>query len=64
MNFFTSRVACCSGPRDRVRPEDVLRRSRFAYGTCRITVCDTEVVQNLYGAIQEYGAFDREEWLM
>ena len=37
------------------------RRNKLPYGTCRITVCDTRLVQNLYGAIQEYGGFDREE---
>ena len=40
------------------------RRNRLPYGTCQITVCDTALVQNLYGAIQEYAGFDREEWLM
>jgi transcriptional regulator with XRE-family HTH domain len=40
------------------------RRNKLPYGTCRITVCDTELVQILYGAIQEYGGFEREEWLM
>ena len=40
------------------------RRNKLPYGTCRITVCDTELVQMLYGAIQEYGSFEREEWLM
>lgn len=40
------------------------RRNKLPYGTCRITVCDTRLVQNLYGAIQEYGGFEREEWLM
>jgi hypothetical protein len=40
------------------------RRNKLPYGTCRITVCDTALVQNLYGAIQEYGGFDRDEWLM
>lgn len=40
------------------------RRNKLPYGTCRITVCDTRLVQSLYGAIQEYGGFEREEWLM
>jgi hypothetical protein len=39
------------------------RRNKLPYGTCRITVCDTALVQNLYGAIQEYGGFEREAWL-
>src|SRR5262245_20572900 len=40
------------------------RTNRLPYGTCRISVCDTQLVQMLYGAIQEYGGFEREEWLM
>jgi hypothetical protein len=40
------------------------RRNRFPYGTCRLGVHDTRVVHHIYGAIQEYGGFDREEWLM
>lgn len=33
------------------------------HGTCRLTVCDTAIVQHLYGAIQEYGGFERPQWL-
>jgi transposase-like protein len=40
------------------------RRNKLPYGTCRITVCDTALVQNLNGAIQECAGFDREEWLI
>jgi transcriptional regulator with XRE-family HTH domain len=40
------------------------RRNRLPYGTCRLTVHDTQLVQQIYGAIQEYAGFDREEWLM
>jgi len=39
------------------------RKNRLPYGTCRLVVHSTSVVQHLYGAIQEYGAFDRPEWL-
>jgi hypothetical protein len=28
-----------------------------------VTVCDVRIVQHLYDAIQEYGGFDRPEWL-
>ena len=40
------------------------RRNKLPYGTCRLCVHDTRVTQHLYGAIQEYGGFEREEWLM
>jgi hypothetical protein len=39
------------------------RRRTLPYGTCRLTVCDVRIAQHLYGAIQEYGGFDRPEWL-
>lgn len=39
------------------------RRNRLPYGTCRLEVCDTSLVQHIYGAIQEYAVFDREEWV-
>jgi hypothetical protein len=40
-----------------------LRRGKLPYGTCRVTVCDVRIAQHLYGAIQEYGGFERPEWL-
>ena len=40
------------------------RRNKLPYGTCRIAVHDTWIVQHVYGAIQEYAGFDREEWVM
>ena len=39
------------------------RTNMLPYGTCRLTIHDTAVVQHIYGAIQEYAGFDREEWL-
>jgi hypothetical protein len=39
------------------------RLNKLPYGTCRLTVCDVRIAQHLYGAIQEYGGFDRPEWL-
>jgi len=39
------------------------RRNKLRYGTCRLVVCDTAVVQSIYGAIQEYAGFDRPQWL-
>lgn len=40
------------------------RQNKLPYGTCRLTVHDTQLVQSIYGAIQEYAGFDREEWVM
>ncbi|HEU5477280.1 MAG TPA: hypothetical protein VFU64_05550 [Gaiellaceae bacterium] len=39
------------------------RRNMLPYGTCKVTVHRTRIVQTIYGAIQEYGGFERPEWL-
>ena len=39
------------------------RVNMLPYGTCRVTVHRTRIAQHLFGAIQEYGAFERSEWL-
>ncbi|HEY0415447.1 MAG TPA: hypothetical protein VGC78_03595 [Gaiellaceae bacterium] len=39
------------------------RTNRLPYGTCALVVCSTEIVQTIYGSIQELGGFDRPEWL-
>jgi hypothetical protein len=39
------------------------RLNMLPYGTCRVSVHRTAIVQHIYGAIQEYAGFDRPEWL-
>lgn len=39
------------------------RRNRLPYGTVRLCVHSTRIVQSIYGSIQEYGGFERPEWL-
>ena len=39
------------------------RKGKLPFGTCRVTVCNVKIAQHLFGAIQEYGGFDRPEWL-
>lgn len=39
------------------------RQGKLPYGTTRLTVHSTEIVQQIYGAIQDYGGFERPEWL-
>jgi transcriptional regulator with XRE-family HTH domain len=39
------------------------RRNRLPYGTCRVSVTRTRIVQAIYGGIQEIGGFTREAWL-
>ena len=48
------------------RPSAASRRRRgnvLPYGTARLVVYSTFVVQSIYGAIQEYGRFDRPAWI-
>jgi predicted transcriptional regulator len=39
------------------------RKNKLPYGTCRLCVNSTQVVQSIFGSIQEYGGFERPEWL-
>jgi hypothetical protein len=39
------------------------RKNRLPYGTCRVCVHDTAILQSIFGAIQEYAGFERPEWL-
>jgi transcriptional regulator with XRE-family HTH domain len=39
------------------------RVGRLPYGTSALCVHSTRIVQTIYGSIQEYGGFDRPEWL-
>jgi transcriptional regulator with XRE-family HTH domain len=39
------------------------RLNRLPYGTCSVRVHSTQLIQSIYGAIQEYRGFDRPEWL-
>ena len=39
------------------------RTNKLPWGTCKLVVHSTEIVQTIYGSIQEYGGFDRPEWL-
>ena len=39
------------------------RTNRLPFGTCRIAVSRTRVAQSILGSIQEYGGFQRDEWI-
>ena len=39
------------------------RQNKLPYGTARVCVHSTQVVQSIYGSIQEYGGFERPAWL-
>jgi hypothetical protein len=38
------------------------KRRPLLYGTVRLTVHSTALVQQIFGAIQQYGAFEQPEW--
>jgi len=40
-----------------------LRKNKLPYGTCKLVVNRTQIVQTIFGSIQEYGGFERPEWL-
>ena len=39
------------------------RINRLPYGTCKLVVYSTEIVQTIYGSIQEFAGFNRPAWL-
>jgi transcriptional regulator with XRE-family HTH domain len=39
------------------------RQNKLPYGTCRVIVSQTRIVQSIYGSIQEYAGFERPAWL-
>ena len=39
------------------------RTNKLPYGTCKLRVHSTRIVQTIYGSIKEYGGFERPEWL-
>ena len=39
------------------------RIGKLPYGTSALYVHSTRIVQTIYGSIQEYGGFERPEWL-
>jgi hypothetical protein len=39
------------------------RKNRLPYGTTALVVNSTQILQTIYGSIQEYAGFERPEWL-
>jgi hypothetical protein len=39
------------------------KQNRLPHGVCTLAVCDTRIVQHIYGAIQEYAGFEEPRWL-
>lgn len=38
-------------------------KNRLEYSVCTLIVQSTELLQHIFGAIQEYGNFENEDWL-
>jgi hypothetical protein len=39
------------------------KKNKLPYGTCSLAVFSSQIVQHIYGAIQEYGGFEEPRWL-
>jgi hypothetical protein len=39
------------------------RKSKLEYGICDLRIHRTDLVQHIFGAIQEYGGFENPDWL-
>ena len=39
------------------------KRNKLPYGVATVRVHSTELVQHIYGALQEYAGFDNPDWL-
>jgi hypothetical protein len=39
------------------------RHNKLPHGTCKVVVNSTRIQQTILGSIQEYGGFERPEWL-
>jgi hypothetical protein len=59
-----SRDALCQSIINRYsRYSQKKRKNKLPYGTCRVVVHSTEIVQTIFGSIQELGGFERPEWV-
>lgn len=46
-----------------VKTSSQTRYNRLENGVCTLRVESTEIIQHIFGAIQEYGGFENEDWL-
>lgn len=61
LNLPLSALKKCYFNRKPISSKEVA--SKLEYGTCSLSVYNTEVVQEIFGAIQEFGSFRNEKWL-
>ncbi|MGH2968281.1 MAG: helix-turn-helix domain-containing protein [Solirubrobacteraceae bacterium] len=57
------RSALCHPVVNRISSASLRKRRTLPYGTARLVLCSTEVVQSIYGAVQAYAGVDRPDWL-
>jgi hypothetical protein len=59
-----TQASLCRSVVNRISRSSKKKRFRsLSYGTCRIVVNRTAVVQSVWGSIQEYAGFRRDAWL-
>ncbi|HUN10443.1 MAG TPA: hypothetical protein PLQ56_27830 [Aggregatilineales bacterium] len=57
--------SCLRTPQVNPRPTSSQQKGRkLYYGVCTVCVLSTRLVQQVYGAIQEYAGIDKPEWLL
>lgn len=49
--------------KDRDGNKSGTKRNRHVYGMCTVTINRTDIVQHIFGAIQEIADFNCPEWL-
>lgn len=48
-----------------IQPSSSQQKGRkLLYGTCKIHISQTRLIQHVYGAIQEYSGIDKPEWVL
>lgn len=60
LSSLSLRKGTVAKPRSKPRSH---RKNKLKYGICTIRVNQTKIVQSIFGAIQEYGAFKDNKWL-
>jgi len=64
LNLLQLPRACLRKTMVNAQPSSSKQRGRkLLYGVCAITIHKTQLVQHIYGAIQEYTGIDKPEWL-
>ena len=60
---FSERLSKDNLRKSYIKQEHGSQRKKLKYGVGVISVYDTKLVQEIYGAIQEYAGFSNPEWI-